>query len=82
MFSLLQLSFSLVNVVNNFTATIDANIGGIHFPWPGPGGCDLLLEGGKCPLEPGTTYKYHSVMTVLEEYPAVSTKSNARVPSL
>ncbi|KAK8736461.1 hypothetical protein OTU49_005017, partial [Cherax quadricarinatus] len=50
---------------------INANIGGVDFPWPGPSGCPLLVQ-GSCPIQPGQTYKYSSLMPVYAEYPAVS----------
>ncbi|XP_042212485.1 NPC intracellular cholesterol transporter 2-like [Homarus americanus] len=66
-----NITFSPIDVVQKFDATLDARIDGIHFPWPGPGGCKLLVD-GECPLEANGTYLYHAVMPVLKEYPALS----------
>lgn len=59
------------NEVNELRTEIDAYIGGVHFPWPGPGGCNLIVD-GSCPLHTNEQYKYHAAMPVLAEYPAVS----------
>ncbi|KAG7174223.1 NPC intracellular cholesterol transporter 2-like 2 [Homarus americanus] len=66
-----NITFSPIDVVQKFDATLDARIDGIHFPWPGPGGCKLLVD-GECPLEANGTYLYHAVMPVLKEYPAAT----------
>lgn len=63
------------NEVTDLKTKIDAFIGGVHFPWPGPGGCELIVE-GSCPLQVGEQYKYHAAMPVLAEYPSVSAIPN------
>ncbi|KAK4305105.1 hypothetical protein Pmani_022981 [Petrolisthes manimaculis] len=58
--------------VESFSSVLDAYFGDAHYPWPGPGGCDLLTEGGSCPLLAGHTYHFHSIMPVLSIYPELS----------
>ncbi|XP_037774700.1 NPC intracellular cholesterol transporter 2-like [Penaeus monodon] len=66
-----NITFTPGNEVNKLRTEIDAYIGGVHFPWPGPGGCDLIVD-GSCPLHTNEQYKYHATMPVLAEYPALS----------
>ncbi|XP_066964354.1 NPC intracellular cholesterol transporter 2-like [Macrobrachium rosenbergii] len=66
----INITFEAESDAESLTTTIEAKIGGIPFPWPGPGGCDLLLS-GECPLKTGNEYFYSAKMPVLEEYPSV-----------
>ncbi|XP_042883501.1 NPC intracellular cholesterol transporter 2-like [Penaeus japonicus] len=66
-----NITFTPGNEVTDLKTKIDAFIGGVHFPWPGPGGCELIVE-GSCPLQVGEQYKYHAAMPVLAEYPSLS----------
>lgn len=65
-----NISFVSASDAESLDTEIIANIGGQLFPFPGPGGCDLLI-GEQCPLREGTAYFYSARMPVLAEYPAV-----------
>ncbi|XP_045582176.1 NPC intracellular cholesterol transporter 2 homolog a [Procambarus clarkii] len=67
----LNITFIPAHPANKLDTIINANIGGENFPWPGPSGCPLLVD-ESCPIEPGHSYKYHAVMPVYAEYPALS----------
>ncbi|CAL4116705.1 unnamed protein product [Meganyctiphanes norvegica] len=49
---------------------IIAGIGNIDVPWPGPDGCNCLLE-DQCPIKEGKEYHYHAEFPVLATYPAI-----------
>ncbi|XP_068237801.1 NPC intracellular cholesterol transporter 2-like [Palaemon carinicauda] len=66
----INITFRAETDAESLTTTIDAKIGGQSFPFPGPGGCELL-ESGECPLKAGNEYFYSAKMPVLAEYPAV-----------
>ncbi|KAK7074550.1 hypothetical protein SK128_008897 [Halocaridina rubra] len=66
-----NITFVAANDATDFETNIKATIGGVEFPWPGPGGCTLLVGDTICPLVSGVSYEYRAAMPVLSEYPTV-----------